>query len=221
AAWNLRRDAYREPPREQQEGFRDRSGPEVLPGTYTVTVKYKDQQATQPVTVLHDPRFSIPREARLEKEAATRRAGALQERATEAIARVARAKADIDAIAARVRDEEERTRKPGDAPGEPSPVVRRGADLKKELERIEKTLWIPPRTKGIVDDSKVALSRISRVLSSLGSSWDAPTPAQLQYLAEAEQILDGAVAEVDRFFAETMPAYREAVSKAGIGYLAP
>ncbi|HEY0591080.1 MAG TPA: hypothetical protein VGF40_04900, partial [Thermoanaerobaculia bacterium] len=47
AAWNLRRDAYREPPREQQEGFRDRSGPEVLPGTYTVTVKYKDQQATQ------------------------------------------------------------------------------------------------------------------------------------------------------------------------------
>ncbi len=222
ASWNLRRDAFREPPREQQqESFRERTGPEVLPGTYTITVTYKDQQASQKVTVLPDPRFSIAAQARVDKEAATQRAGALQERAADAIVRVTRAKADIDAIAARVRADEERARKPGDAPKEPSPLVRQGADAKKKLEIAERMLWIPPRTPGINDDSKVALSRISRVISSLGSSWDAPTPAQLQYLAEAEQLLDAALAEVDRLFAAEMTQYREAVAKAGIGLLAP
>ncbi len=221
AAWNLRRDPFKEPPRERDAFRGERSGPEVLPGTYTVTVKYKDQQASRTVRVVSDPRFSIPIEARLEKQATTMRAGALQERATAAIARVTRAKNDLDAIAARIRADEEQARKAGDAPKEPDPLARQSGELKKKLETIERMLWIPPKTAGIVDDSSVALSRISRVLSSLGSSWDAPTPAQLQYLAEAEQILDRAVAEVDRFFADELPAYREAVRKREIGLLMP
>ncbi|HSN69667.1 MAG TPA: hypothetical protein VLV48_10495, partial [Thermoanaerobaculia bacterium] len=144
ASWNLRRDPFKEPPREQEAFRGERTGPEILPGTYTITVKYKGEEASRQVRVLADPRFSIAIEARREKDAATMRAGALQERATEAISRLARVKGDIDAIAARVAADEERARKPGDAPAEPNPLVREGAALKKKLEKIERMLWIPP-----------------------------------------------------------------------------
>lgn len=219
AAWNLRRDPFREPPREQDSFRGERSGPEILPGTYTVTVKYKDQQASQHVNVLPDARVSVPMEARLEKEATTLRAGTIQERAAEAIARLTRAKADIDAIAALVRASEEQARKTGEAPGEPNPLVRQGADLKKKLETIERRLWTPPKTPGIVDNSQVALSRISRVISSLGSSWDAPTAAQLRYLEEAERLVEAGVADVERVFSNEVAAYRDAVNRSGIGLL--
>ena len=144
----------------------------------------------------------------------------VQSRSTK-ITRLARVKSDIDAIAARVKADEDRAQRPGEAPGPPSPLVRDGAALKRKLESIERMLWIPPKTPGIVDDSSVALSRISRVISSLGSSWDAPTPAQLEYLAEAERLLEKGIAEVDRFFATDLPAYQDAVRKAEIGYLGP
>ncbi len=78
----------------------------------------------------------------------------------------------------------------------------------------------PGTTKGIVRfDSP--LRRIGYVGGSLSSSWDAPTPAQLTYLGQAESMLEAALAELNRVFGEDVAAFRGQVEGAGISFLEP
>ena len=53
----------------------------------------------------------------------------------------------------------------------------------------------------------------------LESSWDAPTAGHLEYLADARELLNRAIAETDRFFAGELAAYREEVRSKGIELL--
>ncbi|HVR43896.1 MAG TPA: hypothetical protein VMS56_10700 [Thermoanaerobaculia bacterium] len=214
ATWNLRRDAFRQPPRERTPGMPEPSGPEVLPGTYEVTLRYGDREAKGSVRVLPDPRFSIAEDARARNWETQLRIGELQEKTAEAITRIIRTRGDIDAVSAKLSAASES--KDGDRGAEPDPLVKEGADLSRQLSAIERMLWVPPRTKGIVDTSQVAWTRLGRAASSIASSWDAPTAAQMAYLAEAEAILAKGIAELDRFFAEQMPPYRERVRASGV-----
>ncbi|HSL82773.1 MAG TPA: hypothetical protein VLF66_08350, partial [Thermoanaerobaculia bacterium] len=79
--------------------------------------------------------------------------------------------------------------------------------------------WEPEDTKGIVADTD-AWSRVSRALRALGSSWHAPTPAQLRYLEIARQATDDAVARTEAFFAEEVAPFRAQVDQAGLALLA-
>src|SRR6185436_5599227 len=98
ASWDLTRDAFKRPRSEEaeQESFRPRTGPEVLPGSYTVAIKFKGNEAKQTVTVVPDPRATLAPDVRKAKYDAILRAGALQEKTTEAIERIRKTRADID-----------------------------------------------------------------------------------------------------------------------------
>jgi len=102
-AWDLRRDAFKEPPRGDMPRFFEPRGPEVPPGTYTVTVEYGDAEARGEVEVLADPRTDIPLAEREAKVAAVLRAGRLQDAVATAIERIADTRKDVDAILARAR----------------------------------------------------------------------------------------------------------------------
>ncbi|NNG15110.1 MAG: hypothetical protein HKM89_01430, partial [Gemmatimonadales bacterium] len=79
-AWNLALDAFRRPRvGQQQPSFFQPSGPQVLPGTYTVTVKYGDHEASGAVNVLPDPRYDIPAADRIAKHETLMHVGALSE----------------------------------------------------------------------------------------------------------------------------------------------
>ncbi|MFP5285445.1 MAG: VPS10 domain-containing protein, partial [Thermoanaerobaculia bacterium] len=55
-AWDLGRDAWRRPPTDNRGNPQEqRSGPEVPPGTYNVTVRYKDHEAKGTVKVVAAP----------------------------------------------------------------------------------------------------------------------------------------------------------------------
>ncbi|HJQ35947.1 MAG TPA: hypothetical protein VKB93_02300 [Thermoanaerobaculia bacterium] len=204
--WDLTRDAFKMPKSDEPEGesFRSRSGPEVPPGTYTVTIKFRGNEAKQTVTVMPDPRMTIPPDARQAKYAAILRAGALQEKTTEAIERIRKTRADIDAVAAKLKKD--------DDSADPDPLIKQGGDLKKKLDAMEKRLWSPPKTKGIVAETD-ALSKIQYPLQSLQSSWDAPTPAQLAYLTYAEGVLREVLADYNKLYSEDVARFREAVAK--------
>ena len=105
AAWGLERDDWKEPPPglDQPPPQEDPAGPEVPPGTYTVTVKFRGHEARSTVEVLADPR-SPNREADWQQRwAAISRAGALQEAAAEAIERIGRIRADVEAAVAKAK----------------------------------------------------------------------------------------------------------------------
>ena len=210
-SWELRRDAFKrvQVPGEEPSEFRPRTGPEILPGTYTVTIKFRDKEAKQTVRVLPDPRETIAPEARQARFDAVMRAGKLTETVTAAIERIQKTRADIDSVSSKLK-------KPDDAADKtPDPLVKSGAALKKRLDEMEKRLWTPPKTKGITAEIDV-LSKIQYPMQAMQSSWDAPTPAHLTYLERAENQLRAVIADFNKLFAEDVARYREEVTKASV-----
>ncbi|HKZ52910.1 MAG TPA: hypothetical protein VJ085_06500 [Candidatus Acidoferrales bacterium] len=214
AAWDLRHEPFKEPDRGPEPRWQEPRGPDVLPGTYGVTVSFKDKEAKGTVEVLSDPRYQISQEEREAKLAVIQRAGGLQELATKAIERIQRTRADIDTVLEKVKaakkvskDEESR-----------SPLQESGEALKKALTEMEKRLWVLPQTKGYIAETDV-LSKVEYALRSLNSSWDAPTPAQLAYLREAEALLEKVLADYNPLFATQVAVFRRQVEEAGIELL--
>lgn len=209
ASWDLSRDAFKRPKNDEPNAFGPNSGPEVPPGLYTVTIKFRGNEAKQAVRVAADPRESYTEAQRQAKYDAIVRAGRLQETATEAIERIRKTRGDIDAVNAKLAKDEP------NANAEPDPLVKSGGALKEKLDRMERRLWTPPKTKGIVADTDV-WSKIGYPLYSLQSSWDAPTPAQLAYLERAEAALRAVLADYNKLFAEDVAKYREEVRKQNV-----
>jgi hypothetical protein len=205
-SWDLHRDAFKRVtvPGEEPNEFRTRTGPEIVPSTYTVTVKFRDQEAKQTVRVLADPRDNVTAEQRQAKYDATMRAGKLTETVTAALERIQKTRADIDSVSSKLKKDDDAADKT------PDPLVKTGTELKKRLDEMEKRLWQPPKTKGIVAETDV-LARINYPLESMQSSWDAPTPAQLAYLERAEALLKTVLADFNKLFAEDVAKYRDEV----------
>lgn len=214
-AWELRRDAFKRPTvaGEETGDPSARTGPEVPPGTYTVTMKFRGNEAKQSVRVLADPRETYAQQERQTKYDTLLRAGKLTETITEAIERIQKTRADIDAVSARLKKSDDAADKT------PHPVVKSGAALKKRLDEMEKRLWQPPKTKGITADTDV-LSKIGYPMYAMSSSWDTPTPAQLVYLERAEAELKTVLADFNRLFAQDVAKYRDEVRVANVNLFA-
>ncbi|HEY0139679.1 MAG TPA: hypothetical protein VGF48_02225 [Thermoanaerobaculia bacterium] len=209
ASWDLSRDEFKQPPREGGNPFGPQSGPELPPGTYTVTIKYAGEEAKQTVRVSADPRERYTAEQRQAKFDAVTRAGRLQETLVEAIDRVQKTRADIDAVTNKLK-------KPDAEPdAEPDPLAKSGSALKEKLDKIERRLWTPPRQKGIPAEND-ALAKLQYPMYAMQSSWDAPTPAQLEYFARAETFARGVLDDLNKLFAEDVAKFREEVRKQNV-----
>ncbi|HEX2163083.1 MAG TPA: hypothetical protein VHM02_03975 [Thermoanaerobaculia bacterium] len=223
-AWDLSHDAFAEPRTEDddEEELGGGGGLDVLPGTYQVTVRFGDEEATAPVEVLPDPRFDLSAEDRRAGHAAARRAGELQEALTAAIERVRAARHDVETVLARraaANEEAEReARRQGSAEddddeadeGEDAPdlLARDGRKLLADLDALERALWQPPGSRGILPETD-AWSQVGRASWLLGDAWRPPTAAQLRYLEIAEGAVAGALADTNRFFAERVAPFRD------------
>jgi photosystem II stability/assembly factor-like uncharacterized protein len=118
AVWDFGRDAFKQPPNTERGGFRFRdSGPELLPGTYGVVVKYGSHEAKGTVRVLPNP-SSHASEADLQaNEAMVRRTGELQNALVAAIVRIEAAKSDVDVALAKLRRAEAEEKEKREAQG--------------------------------------------------------------------------------------------------------
>ncbi len=217
ASWDLRRNPFKEPPGEEESWWQEGGGPEVPPGLYTVTVKVGTLEASAAVEVRADPRDAIAPADRQAQWAAVLRAGALQEALTAGIERLREVRDDVGVVRRKLRrDGDDST-----AQNESAKALLAQCDtVEKRAGEIEKLLWVPPGTKGIVDFDD-ARSKVRRVLGSLQSSWDAPTAAQLAYLEEAAASTEAALARLGAWLDGEVAAFREAVQAVGVGLLSP
>jgi len=228
AVWNLRRDPYKRIQRRNPNPFFEPMGPEVLPGTYRVRVSFKDQKsAEQTVRVLPDPRSNRTAEAMTASSQALDRAGRVQEVLADAVERINQTRSDVDAVTAKLRAREEKDKKEGGAKKEgtpetaPSPaaaLIKSGRELRKKLDEIEKRLWAPEGTQGILPDTN-AEARINYAARAIGSSWDTPTPAQLAYLEQAETETRKVLDDLNKLYAEDVAAYRAKVKELDVQLL--
>ena len=224
AAWDLSRDAFRRFPRAADAGPLPEwagSGPEVPPGEYTVTVRYKDEKASAKVTVLADPRSTSTPADRAKRWEAVERAGAATEKAVDAAQRIRRTRDDVTAVEERLRRRNETMRDPAERrKASQGPLSKEAAALKKALTEWENKLYSPPEERGLVAPTRVA-SDLQMASGAIGSSWAAPTPTQLERLERAEKRLASNLSELDAFFAKDVAAFKEKVAKEGVGLLAP
>ena len=71
-------------------------------------------------------------------------------------------------------------------------------------------------TKGIVYSDDRVWNRLGYAMGSMESSWDAPTGAQLAYLAEAERTASDVLRDLDHLYAGEVASFRELVRAAGL-----
>ncbi len=215
-AWDLRRKGHKSPRRgndAEREG-RDRddeepAGQEVLPGDYTVTIRYGEADATTKVTVLADPRTKIDTADRVAKQAALERAGRLRATLAELLEHMGQVRTDLTTIEAKTKA----------ASDEGGKVLRaKLEDLRAALDAVEKRITNPADTKGIVE-SDHALSALGEASGALASSWSKPTAAQLRFLEIGEARTTAAVAEYNAVLAGLLAEVRALAGTAGASLL--
>ncbi len=216
--WDLRRSGQRGPGSLEDDDF-DReaepAGAQVLPGTYRLRVTRGEHAAETLVTVRADPRHPVPVADRRANLAARERLGALQGTLAEALERLRGTRADVDAVLARARE----ARPPGSEEEPHGELVEAGKALKKQLTELERTLWSPPDTKGIVADDHVS-ARLGDAQWQVGSSWSAPTRAHQAAIRTAEQALAAGLEELNALLAGDVAAFRAKVEEANLNLLA-
>jgi len=207
-AWNLTRNGFRYP-RDPEQPAQDEppSGPDALPGTYTVRVTWQGSSATGTVAVAPDPRFNVSEADRRANLAATIRGGQRQEVATEAVNRLRETKQAIDRVNQQLAAQNDSMSKSLRAAGD---------SLKKKLTEVEELFLGPQDTQGFLDNSTAVLSRIGYALYALGSSWEAPTAAALAQLQQGEQALQAALPRYNRLMSEDVAAYRRRLAAAKV-----
>jgi len=219
--WGLHRDGLKPLPGEEPPPPHP-AGPEVAPGTYTVTVKRGDHEASQTVRVLPDPRATNTPEDWAKREAALERTDQLLNTVAEGIQRIRQTRSDIETLVARYQEDQKKATE-GATPGKdekPDPLVESADKLKEELTKLEKRLWIPYDTAGIQPDNDL-LSQVFYARMYATSTWAPPSPTHQEYLRQAEAAVAKTLDDYNRLFDTEVAAFRKQIDEKQIRLLAP
>jgi len=211
--WDLRRNGFRQPgsPRSWDEEPR---GPEVPPGTYRVVLRHGEHTTEGQLEVLADPRAAMSPEGYAARWEALQRLGEIQERVAEAVDAIDRTQDDIGTVVAKLKEDRD-----PDADHPQQAVLDRAEDLEEALDEVRASFVGPQDTKGINRRSDTVMGKLGTANWGLASSWEAPSPAHLRRLADAEQAFAEAIPEYNRVMGEELEALREAVDAAGVRLL--
>ncbi|HEY4596026.1 MAG TPA: hypothetical protein VIJ02_06460, partial [Thermoanaerobaculia bacterium] len=216
AVWDLTTDATKPFPSEKPPQPHASSGIEVIPGTYTATIKMGDHEAKGTVQVVADPRSHNSEADWRARDAVVQRGLALQNALAEAAQRIRDTKADVDTAVARVQAQKKD--QPPAAPAgnnaKPDPLVESANKLKSDLDKLELRVWTPYDAVGIQPGTDVATKTFFALGYTL-SSMSPPSPTHLEYLRQAEKATNDVLADVNRFFATDVAAFRKAAEAAG------
>lgn len=214
--WDLRERGFRMilPPDVPAEFLP--SGPEVLPGRYTVRVRANGATAETALEVRGDPRREVQVAVRGQKRESLLRAGRTIERATDAVLRLRQLNRRMDFAQEALRDTAA-LRAGGvtlDSAGRAS-LTRRIDSVKTRLNKLSEQLRLPDNTIGIVEDESAA-SQFGEIYGALASSTDEPTAGQLDEMRRREEILERVLREVDTFMSGDGASIRQTLSTAGL-----
>ena len=205
--WNLREDGGKTPRLERpvEERFTPQ-GPEVLPGKYTIRVKAGKVEASSTVEVLADPRTSVAQSDRQAKYDLMKKVMQRLEVAAEAVDRIVAYRKTISTVLAQAQGRSD----------DPAKAIRAEAEkLRRKLSGVaDRFIDEPNRMQGITRNPNTVSSRLGSVMGSLRSSLDAPTSTQLTNLKQAEALLESALQEFNKVFAEDVPAFQKTVESA-------
>jgi photosystem II stability/assembly factor-like uncharacterized protein len=212
--WRFERDGGPGPGRDfQDEPELPYAGREVLPGEYTLTVRFQGEAREVKATVLADPRVAIPLADRQAKDALRAQRQQMQADLHRATQRLARCKRDLDVVEKRLSIE---------------PKVKTGADdphkalrdalteVKKAFDAVEENLWGKMPVQGINRDDEGLMAQIQQLARVSGTD-DAPNRTETESMARAAAKVPAVAAAVDAFVLGPLATFRKAVEGSGLG----
>lgn len=203
--WDLRRDGFTAPTSTDTTTV---TGPDVLPGRYTVRIEDGAEAVSAPVEVREDPRVATAQAAREIKYATLVRVGKHIELAAEAVRRIRAIRSSVGTVSGdRLKELNDSLSKSLRAAGD---------SLQETLDSLSARFVDPPQRQGIFGGGRTVVQRLREVYSSLQSSWDAPTEAQRLELGRAGLGLEESVAAVNAVMAGPVARYRRRLSAAGV-----
>jgi photosystem II stability/assembly factor-like uncharacterized protein len=219
--WGMDRDGVRPMPGPEPADLEDGlpKGIEVPAGEYQVTLSLaaadgEPVTSTRLVTVLPDPRSTASEQARLENYRVMRALVEMQEATVSAVERVVHAQADVATAQILIKQKQ----KPGGPADDAlNNLGEQAVGIQKGLVELESRLRVPPKTKGYVYDDDKVISKIALAMRYVGSSNDAPSQTADVYIEQARQSMNLAIGAVDQYMNVELPAFRQALSDAGIG----
>ena len=218
--WDMRHDNFRMYPSETQPKALPGPAPYpsvyALPGNYSFTVSYEDQEIQGSLNVLADPRFEISDEDRQAHFNAVLEIGALKERNVIAIERILDARQEMENILtlAMQRDEAAGVSEAGahDALSELA------SETHQALDDVEYLLWSRPGTVWQTSPTHhLTFYKINKVLTQLTSHWGRPTQGNLRNIRFAEIAMEEAEQEVERVMANEVTIFRNRAAELGLG----
>ncbi len=214
--WRFERDGAPGPSREfQDEPDLPPPGREVLPGDYTLTVRFQGESRETKVTVQPDPRVTIALADRQDKDALRAQRQEVQGSLRLATQRLARAKRDIDVIEKRLAIEPKVKKGATD----PHEALRKAVtEVKKAFDGVEESLWGKKPVQGINRDDEGLMSEVQQLLRVTGTD-DAPNRTEIESMARAKAKAPAVAAAVDAFVTGPLATFRQAVEASGIGLL--
>ncbi|MCP4659519.1 MAG: hypothetical protein GY856_29285, partial [bacterium] len=216
--WDLSRDLFKMAPWREPSWYAREAGPAVPPGTYRVTVRIGDDEASGEVRVLADPRSDNSPEDWQRRWETALRIGALDELTVDAILRIRRTYEDVDTVSRKIRQRLEDEGEKDEKKIAKHPLVVAGEELRKGLRGIEDRLWFSDESKGIPEENDVVTTLFLVGDYALGS-WGPPSPSHLAYVDQAEAQLERMLEELNGFFVDEVEKYRLEVRKEGISLL--
>ena len=209
--WNMRRDGVQAaPPAKPNMDGTLPNGPEILPGTYAVTVEFGDATASANVEVLKDPRSSVSDDAYAANFETQMKLQALNSRMQQALTAVMNASRDVRTLTALIKD--------ADNERDDIKALAKDAEaLSKALKEMEKRFRVPRGTRGIVFRADKISSHLGLARAYVGSTKEAPNEAALQQISKAEAMMDEGIAEVNNLISGEVAELKAAADSAGIG----
>ncbi|HEX5051681.1 MAG TPA: hypothetical protein VFZ65_07920, partial [Planctomycetota bacterium] len=214
--WRLERDGTPGPSREfQEEPELPPPGREVLPGDYTLTVRFQGESRTEKVTVLPDPRVEIAMADRTAKDGLRAQREQLQADLRRATQRLARSKRDIDVVEKRLAVEP----KVPEGGTDPHKALREAIEaVGKALTEVEEKLWGKKPPQGIVRNEDTLMAQTMSLMRITGTD-DAPNATELQGMERAAKKVPEVTALVDAFVTGPLATFRTAVEASGLSLL--
>lgn len=200
--WYLNEKGAERPSREMRERKGEPGGVTVKPGTYRLVMNYGDKESTADISVKSDPRLELSDSAINETYTAAKELQDKQQLAADAVKQLVESKKIAEDYAARLKKEDKEKYKEG---------IESSKEIIEDLEeKIALFLGEEDDRQGIVRSREMNVSnRLFLAMNYVNTRPGGLTNTEKQLISQAEAELKEALQEVNSFYKEEWPTYRQ------------
>ncbi|WP_339608757.1 hypothetical protein [uncultured Roseivirga sp.] len=182
-------------------------GPDVFPGKYTIRVSYKNEQSEAKVNVFADPRMEVNMQDMVAKRAFMEKYNQLQSKVNSMTTDLRNAKAAVEKVNARVKEEGKSVA---------DPVVKRGQEMIKAIDELYYQINSKPAPQGSYSDGTVLSAKLGLVRGAMQSVQLPITKNDETAMKLIEAAVPPMEAKVKALLANDFAAYKSYVNGLGL-----